>query len=612
MAEPWLVRVYNDRLISFVTECTGPLELGRRDDRAGEELYRISRTPSGIARIAIAPVEELKISRRLAWLEETSDGRLLVRNLSTNVSIAIEGGSLIKPGAECATPLPAVLKCGSIVIRIQTAEKADVGHAIQSLDRPLEPPSVEPVAASGFKTLGIQAIAGLDVEEVIGWLRTMIGVLQSAAGDTGFFQRAAQAAVELLSLDRARVLGRDGADWKAVASFPISLDRLDPEDPPSRLVLNLVCEDKLTRWFDPFQLPEDCSSLARVSSVVATPILDPAGLVIAILYGERRLESLLARRPVTRLDAKLFEVLAVGLSTGLARLEQQRAALSVEARFEQFFTPELAQQLLSRPELLTGQDREITVLFCDIRGFSRISRKHGPTMTLRWTNDVLSTLSDCVQKQSGVLVDYIGDELMAMWGAPEDQPDHAERACLAALEMIESMASVNAQWQGPLGEATAVGIGINTGIARVGNTGSHRKFKYGPLGDTVNVGSRVQGASKYFKSNLLITQACRDRLGPRFQVRRLGKARVVNIADAIELFELCSAQCPEVSERDAAYEEALCAFEAREFRKAARILGRLVDTHPDDGPSIALLARAIAYVVEEPETFDPAFRLAGK
>jgi adenylate cyclase len=612
MPQSWLLRVYNDRLISSVTECTGPLELGRRDDRAGEELYRVTRSAAGHSRIAIAPVEELKISRRLAWLEESSTGRLLVRNLSTHVSIGIEGGSLIKPGAESETELPAVLKCGSIVVRIQSAEKDDVGQAIQSLDRPLEPPSTEPVEASRFKTLGLHAFAALDVEEVIGWLRTMIGLLQSAAGDTGFFQRAAQAAVEVVSLDRGRVLTRDGEGWKTIASFPESGDRLDGEDPPSRLVVNRVCEDKLTKWFDPFQLPEDCSSLAGVSSVVATPILDRAGQVIAILYGERRLESMLARRPVTRLDAKLFEVLAVGLSAGLARLEQQRAALSLEARFEQFFTPELARQLLSCPELLTGQDREITVLFCDIRGFSRISRKHGPTVTLKWTNDVLSTLSDCVQKHHGVLVDYIGDELMAMWGAPEAQPDHPERACRAALEMIESMPALSARWQEALGEPTAVGIGINTGIARVGNTGSQRKFKYGPLGDTVNVASRVQGASKYFRSNLLVTQATKERLGPEFQVLRLGKARVVNISDPIELFELCSAQQPELCERRSAYEEALGSFEAREFRKAARILGRLVDAHPNDGPAIALLARAIAYVVEEPETFDSAFRLRGK
>ena len=133
------------------------------------------------------------------------------------------------------------------------------------------------------------------------------------------------------------------------------------------------------------------------------------------------------------------------------------------------------------------------------------------------------------------------------------------------------------------------GIGINTGIARVGNTGSRQKFKYGPLGDTVNVASRVQGASKYFKSSLLITRATRDRLGPGFQVRRLGTARVVNIADPIELFELCSPDQPNACELGAAYEEALAAFEAGEFRKTSRILGRIINVHGDDGPSFALL-----------------------
>jgi len=441
----------------------------------------------------------------------------------------------------------------------------------------------------------------------------MIQVLQSAASDADFFDKAAQAVVEVVHLDLGRVLTREGEGWKTVAFFPESDEEYERNNPPSRLVLTRVSGEKRTCWFNPLQLPEDCASLIGVSSLVAAPVLGRHGQVIAILYGERRLQSMLrASPPVSRLDAMLVEVLAVGLSAGLARVEQEHAALSFRTQLEQFFTPELARQLATRPELLAGQDLEITALFCDIRGFSRISRNHGPTFTLEWINDVLSTLSECVLKHQGVLVDYIGDELMAMWGAPEAQSDHAARACHTALEMIACLPELNARWQGPLGEPMDVGIGINTGIARVGNTGSRRKFKYGPLGDTVNVASRVQGASKYFKSSLLITRATRDRLGPEFQLLRLGQARVVNIGDPIELFELCSANGPEACERRSAYEEALVAFEAREFRKAARILGRLVNTHPDDGPSIALLARAIAYVVEEPETFDPAFRLAGK
>jgi adenylate cyclase len=168
------------------------------------------------------------------------------------------------------------------------------------------------------------------------------------------------------------------------------------------------------------------------------------------------------------------------------------------------------------------------------------------------------------------------------------------------------------RWEVRLGEPMALGIGINTGVARVGNTGSRRKFKYGPLGDTVNVASRVQGASKYFKAGVLVTRATRDRLGAGFLLRRLGGARVVNISDPIELFELCPPSGADAGQVCSAYEEALAAFEAGEFRKVAGILGRLVSSHGDDGPSFALLARVIANLVDEPESFDRAFRLPGK
>ncbi len=570
------------------------------------------RVADGGVRISIAPSEELSISRRHAQVEEITADRVAVRNVSDNNSIGFEDGFLLRPGQERQLDLPVVLKFGAKVIRIQRPTTEETGRVVRSLDEPTAAPGQDP-RTTRSSALSLNLAAPLDARWVFEWLKAMIGVLQSAASDAGFFQKAAQAVVENVGLDVGRVLTREGDRWITAAIHPACESDYERRNPPSRLVLKRVCEQNKASWLDPSDLDEDCSSLAGVSSVVAAPVRARSGEVIAILYGERRLQSLMTgNRPVSRLDAMLIDVLAFGLAAGLARLEQERVALRVQTQFEQFFTQDLARQLLSHPELLVGQDREISVLFCDLRSFSRISRKHTAAVILEWTNDVLSTLSDCVQEQRGVLVDYIGDELMAMWGAPDDQPDHAERACSAALEMIAALPALNARWQVTLGEPTAVGIGINTGIARVGNTGSQRKFKYGPLGDTVNVASRVQGASKYFRSDLLITRATRELLGPAFQLRRLGLARVVNIADPIELFELCSPNDPDVCASRSAYEEALLAFEAREFRKAARIMGRHVDTHPNDGPSVALLARAIAYVVEDPEHFDPAFRLAGK
>jgi adenylate cyclase len=609
MHDSWQVRVYDDGLLSANKECPPPIELGRQDDRSGEGLYEVTPHADGHFRLAIARNDEVKLSRQLVRLDPLAGGAVRVRNLSRKVTFSLEGGRPIGPGGECEARLPLVFQFGRRTVRIQQDEDESV---IQSLDRPATFPVDLSQDRQQLATLALPAIAVPDADGLIEWLRAMLRVFQSAASDADFFQQSAAAVVDVVRLDHGRVLAREKDEWRTVASF--DKPGLSPKNElPSRLVVNRVCERKVTTWLDPWQIGEDCSSLAGVSSVVAAPVLDRTGQVIAILYGERRLESMLqAARPVSRLDAMLVEVLASGLTAGLARVKEERNALALQTQLEQFFTPELARHLMTRRDLLSGQDLDITVLFCDIRGFSRITREHAPAFALDWTNDVLSTLSECVLDQEGVLVNYIGDELMAMWGAPEPQPDHPSRACRAALGMIGSLAALNTRWEKHLGEPIGLGIGVNTGIARVGNTGSKRKFQYGPLGTPVNIASRTQGACKYFKSSLLITRETRDRLGQEFSVRRLGLARAVNLNDPIELYELWPPGKGDFALVGSLYEEALGAFEAGEFSKSALTLRRLLDAHPEDGPANALLARATACIVVEPDHFDAAFRLPGK
>jgi adenylate cyclase len=623
MSDNWAIRIEEDNQTAFEVVCGAPLELGRQNPGNGEALYRVSIKPDGGYRLAIARNEEVSVSRRQTRIETLPDGRVQIKNISTNVPFSLGNGRVVKQGTDVVIELPALLRFGKRSVHLQDAEVGDTGGPIQGLAEPTQTPDISGSRGSPLSALDLHSGVAFDAEAVIRWLRATMGVLHSAASDSDFYQKAAQAAVEVVSLDSGRVATRDRqGEWTTVASHPLLGALHGPEDATSRQILKMVCQHKRTFWYDPLnhiasydasRLTDAGSSLAGVQSVVAAPILDLEGRVIAVLYGERRLDSIVnTGKRVTKLDAMLVELLAGSVAAGLARVENERKALAMQTQFEQFFTLKLARLLATQPDLLDGKDVEITALFCDIRGFSRITRNHGPKFTFEWIKDVLSTLSDCVLKHEGVLVDYIGDELMAMWGAPENQPGHAECACRAALEMIGCLPAINQRWEAPLGEAMGLGIGIDTGIARVGNTGSKLKFKYGPLGDTVNVASRVQGASKYFRSSLLITRSTRDRLGPEFQVRRLGTARVVNIADPIELFELCSPDQPGVCELSSAYEQALGEFEAREFRKAARTLGRIINSHADDGPSIALLARAVACIVEEPVTFDPAFRLAGK
>jgi adenylate cyclase len=286
--------------------------------------------------------------------------------------------------------------------------------------------------------------------------------------------------------------------------------------------------------------------------------------------------------------------------------------MAARVQFEQFFTPALAAELAARPDLLKGRNLEVTLLFCDIRGFSRISERLGPVGTVEWISDVMGILSDCVLAHQGVLVDYLGDELIAMWGAPQEEPRHAQLASRAALDMLERLPTLNQRWSKKLGESFRFGIGINTGIAQVGNTGTHRKFKYGALGNTVNIASRVQGATKYLRTTLVITGTTQAQLDPTFSTRRLCKAALVNIAEPVALYEVATSGEAAWTHLKSAYEQALNEFESRNIGKAVRILGNLIAERPDDGPSLILLSRAVNCMVEDAAEFDPVWELPGK
>jgi adenylate cyclase len=284
-----------------------------------------------------------------------------------------------------------------------------------------------------------------------------------------------------------------------------------------------------------------------------------------------------------------------------------------EREFGQFFTPELARHFVRHPELLKqGREADVTILFCDVRGFSRISERLGPDDMVRWLSDVMGTLSECVIQHRGVLVDYIGDELMAMWGAPEEQPNHAELACHAAIDILNTLPELNDRWQHLVPDGTEVSIGINSGNARVGNTGSDRKFKYGALGDTVNLASRVQGATKYLRTPLLVTSSTHDRLGDQFKCRRLCHVRVVNIDRPVELYEIVPSGETVNPQSTQRYERALAEFEEKNLFQAASLLGELLGEDPRDGPSLLLMSRIVDALVLQSEDFDPIWELPGK
>jgi adenylate cyclase len=284
-----------------------------------------------------------------------------------------------------------------------------------------------------------------------------------------------------------------------------------------------------------------------------------------------------------------------------------------EREFGQFFTPEVARHLVRNPELIReGREAEVTVMFCDIRGFSRISERLAPSVTVRWLSDVMGELSECVLRHSGVLVDYIGDELMAMWGAPTELPSHAALACAAASDMLERLPAINDRWRATINDETDIGIGLNSGISRVGNTGSALKFKYGPLGAAVNLASRIQGATKYLGTRLLVTGNTMRLLDDRFFARRLCQVRVVNIHEPVELFELHAADNVRARALGEQYERALSHFEQQQLPEAAAVLGKLLVDNPHDGPSLLLMSRVVDALLHRGRPVELVWQLPGK
>jgi adenylate cyclase len=611
MSNSWQVRVYEKQNLVYVVDGAGPVELGRQCD-ASESIYSKNER-SGYCRLVIAPWDETDISRQHVLLETIGDQRMRVTNRSDRQTLRLPT-ELLQPKAMAEAEFPVVLTLGNKGNKVVRVMAVDTSMpSLRSLPTATIPPGSQVSRAVPLVSLARGKDKRVDFEAISDWLKTVVEVLQSAASSSSFFEKAADAVVTLVGLDAGKVLLWQDGNWEAVATRNSALAPADADWKPSEYVLNRVRQDKRTFWEELARELPVAESLRKISVVVAAPILDPRGEVIGALYGHRGQKDTPFVAPISEIEAFFVELLACGVAAGLYRMECERAVLTSRVQFEQFFTPELARELEAHPDLLQGRDRDVSTLFCDIRGFSRISKRLGPTATMEWIGGVMGVLSECVLAERGVLVDYIGDELLAMWGAPETQLDHAVRACRAALGMVKQLPSLNARWQERLGEPLAIGIGINSGPARVGNMGTQRKFKYGPLGDSVNIASRVQGANKYLQTTLLITGSVHSQLPPDFNACRLCKAKVVNIAEPVELYELVEGNRPDWPYLKGSYEEALAKFERRELRPAARILGRLVTEHPQHGPSLVLLSRVVnEMVAPDPGEFDVTWELPGK
>jgi len=222
------------------------------------------------------------------------------------------------------------------------------------------------------------------------------------------------------------------------------------------------------------------------------------------------------------------------MSEGLAERDRVRDLLDKNV------SPEVAAQLLRDGGALGGEEREVTVLFVDLRSFTRLSESMPPREVLTLLNRYFDRMSGIVEIYRGIVDKYIGDAIMALFGAPVEQPGHADNAILAALEMKSALARLNAELTTEGRAKLSFGIGINTARIIAGNIGSSRRLNYSVVGDGVNVAARLQDLTRMsqFKADILVSASTLRAARGRYRVRDLGAAPVRGRDEPVEVFSI--------------------------------------------------------------------------
>jgi adenylate cyclase len=595
---------------------SGPVEFGRGPDAQKKEAIRFV-------------IQDGYVSKDHVRIEEQPESQLRVENLSARNSIRLSDNSIIDKGETRTLKAPVRLTVGETFLDVEVVADPSSGplETIASpvrRDRGSVVADAARIAAVKFTIPESQIdwYKAPPIEKLMQWFETFVAVQHAAAGSPEFYAQTSEAVVKLVGLDRGLVILRSPKQgpnvspsqrWMVQARYPDDGSSIGREF--SLTILERVMKDRRT-FFQSSAAPATTSeSLQGVEAVVASPIFDPQDNVVGFVYGCRTRFNPQRGIGVGPLEAQVMQVLASSVATGLARQQHEAEASRTRVQFEQFVSAELAQELQKNPTLLTGQEREITVLFSDIRSFSKLSERVGPKLTCELVSDIMDRQSECIRQCEGTVVDFAGDGIMAMWNAPIDQPDHAVKACRAALAMQAALPQIDADWHARIGQGVKIGIGLNTGLAMCGNTGSRTRFKYGPLGHTVNLASRVEGATKQLGVPILITGSTRAKLGDGFATRRLCKVRVVGILGAVDLCELyAEAASPEWVQRRDTYEMALEKFEGGEFGTACRSIYPLL-AHEEgnyDMPCLNLITRAVEAIKNPPASFDGVLELVNK
>ncbi|MFI5252912.1 MAG: CHASE2 domain-containing protein [Bacteroidota bacterium] len=314
---------------------------------------------------------------------------------------------------------------------------------------------------------------------------------------------------------------------------------------------------------------------------------------------------------------------AVGLgylgATVYNYLIERRQKNLIKNMFTQYLNPAVVNQLVENPDSLRlgGERKKLTVFFSDIASFTSLSEKLSPENLVALLNEYLSAMTEIIFAHGGTLDKFEGDAIMAFWGAPIEQPDHALRACKASLKMQEELVLIRERWKKEGKPDLYVRIGLNTGDMLVGNMGGAGRFDYTVIGDNVNLASRLEGANKQYKSSIMMGQATYEEIKSHVIARELDMLVVVGKTEPVKVYELFGLTengiAPEVTKFLQLYHNGLQLHRQQKWEEAISSFEQSLTLRPGDYPAQIYIERSRLYqMAPPPENWDGVFKLTSK
>ncbi len=549
------------------------------------------------------------------------DGGLRVENLGeAPVHVA---GRLVGQNEDCLVPLPCHLRVGQTHLFAYKLSDAPVGVCEAPQDNSLLTNQLQIASPNGSAVEARNAIGGVmqSFEELkqwtqalespthlpsceirwpapspatlARWLESLMELQRHTANSPNFYGDAVRAVVDAGGLDGSQLLVMRDGQWTVEASYV-------PHPPAGmaydqRLIERAAATGRTV--YQTYLADSESQDYHSIGFGFASPIFDETQQVVGVLYASRHASARNRRKGIRLLEALWTQVVAESVTAGVVRLKHETDAARRRVLLEQSFPASIVSRLERQPhDALQAEEREVTVLFVDLCDSSSVSDRLGPSDTYDLLADMMNLLTKAVEDRQGVVVDYYGDGLVAMWNAPLDQPHHAEWACRSALTMIDELQAFNARWSGRVGHAVKLGIGVHTGQVWVGNAGSRTRLKYGPRGLNVNIANRIEKATRALEVPLLISAATRRRLPPGAAVQRMGAVQLKGVSAPVMLFALHSVDRrpddDELQNRLAEYEWALRLLEQNRFDESQTVLERLV-TSNHSGLSLGFLQERV-------------------